>query len=48
MVLSVGVLSPRTNPLAFETVRQTVTSKDNLDLNMAAGGGIAIRFRALD
>jgi alpha-glucosidase len=38
----------RTNPLAFETARQVVTSTDSLMLDMAPGGGTAIRFRALD
>jgi alpha-glucosidase len=38
----------RTNPLAIEVVRQAVTSKDSLELNLAPGGGTAIRFRALD
>ena len=38
----------RTNPLAFEVARQVVTSTDSLLLDMAPGGGTAIRFRALD
>jgi len=38
----------RTNPLAFETARQTVTSKDSLPLDLAPGGGAAVRFRLLD
>lgn len=37
-----------TNPYAFETAKQVVTSKDSLDLDMAPGGGTAIRFKALD
>ena len=36
------------NPSAFETARQVVTSKDSLDLKMAPGGGVAIRFKALN
>jgi alpha-glucosidase len=38
----------RTNPLAFQTTRKIVTSKDSLPLMMAPGGGTAIRFRAID
>ncbi|MDB5704344.1 MAG: alpha-glucosidase [Sphingomonas bacterium] len=38
----------RTNPTAFETGRQMVTSKDSLTFDMAPGGGVAIRFRMLD
>lgn len=38
----------RTNPLAFETARQIVTSEDSLELNMAPGGGTAVRFKALN
>lgn len=38
----------RTNPLALQTLRQNVTSKDRLVLEMAPGGGTAIRFRALN
>ena len=38
----------KTNPSAFETVRQVVTSTDSLDLRMAPGGGVAIRFKALN
>jgi alpha-glucosidase len=38
----------RTNPTALETVRQVVTSKDSLALDMAPGGGVAIRFKMLD
>ena len=38
----------RTNPYAFETTRRAVTAGDVLDLNLAPGGGQAIRFKALD
>ncbi|MES2443424.1 MAG: glycoside hydrolase family 97 protein [Pseudomonadota bacterium] len=38
----------RTNPLAFETATQVVTSTDSLALNLAPGGGTAIRFKLLD
>jgi alpha-glucosidase len=38
----------RTNPLAFETEKRIVTSKDSIDLVMGPGGGQAIRFKALD
>lgn len=38
----------RTNPLALEIERRTVTSADTLPLTLAPGGGVAIRFRALD
>jgi alpha-glucosidase len=38
----------RYNPGAFETAKQVVTSKDSLTLDMARGGGAAIRFKALD
>ncbi|RZJ31436.1 MAG: glycoside hydrolase family 97 protein, partial [Brevundimonas sp.] len=37
-----------TNPYAFETARQTVTAGDSLTIRMGAGGGQAIRFRALN
>lgn len=37
-----------TNPYAFETARQVVGATDSLTLNLAPGGGQAIRFRALD
>jgi alpha-glucosidase len=38
----------RTNPEAYEIVKQAVTSKDVLTIAMAPGGGQAIRFKALD
>ncbi|MBO9713261.1 glycoside hydrolase family 97 protein [Sphingomonas sp.] len=38
----------RTSPLAIEIAKQVVTSDDTLDLNLAPGGGVAIRFKALD
>lgn len=37
-----------TNPYAFETARQVVGATDSLTLNLAPGGGQAIRFRAMD
>ncbi|WP_425999804.1 glycoside hydrolase family 97 protein [Caulobacter sp. DWR1-3-2b1] len=37
-----------TNPYAFETAKKLVTSGDSLDLDMAPGGGAAVRFMALD
>ena len=37
-----------TDPYAFETARRTVTSRDRLTIRMGAGGGQAVRFRALD
>ncbi|MFN3668192.1 MAG: glycoside hydrolase family 97 protein [Brevundimonas sp.] len=37
-----------TNPYAFETARQVVGAADSLTLNLAPGGGQAIRFRAMD
>jgi alpha-glucosidase len=38
----------RTNPVAYEIVHQSVTSKDALALALAPGGGTAIRFKALE
>ena len=38
----------RTNPLALTVEKRVVTSADTLTLDMAPGGGAAIRFRALD
>jgi alpha-glucosidase len=38
----------RSKPQAYEIVRQQVAAGDKLTLAMAAGGGCAIRFRALD
>jgi len=38
----------RNDPLAFQATRQQVTSKDSLTLDMAPGGGTAIRFRIVD
>ncbi len=38
----------RSNPGAVTTEKKIVTSKDSLDLDMAPGGGTAIRFKALD
>ena len=38
----------RVDPLAFETARQIVTAQDVLTLNLAPGGGAAIRFKALN
>jgi len=38
----------RTNPQAFETAKQVVTSTDVLTLNLAPGGGTAIRFKLLN
>jgi alpha-glucosidase len=37
----------RTAPTALTIEKRTVTSKDSLDIAMAPGGGIAVRFRAL-
>jgi alpha-glucosidase len=37
-----------TNTTALAISRRVVTSKDSLDLDMAPGGGAAVRFRALD
>ncbi len=37
----------RTNPTALKVEKRVVTSKDSLDLEMAPGGGIAARFKAL-
>lgn len=36
-----------TNPTALTIEKRVVTSKDTLDANLAPGGGIAVRFRAL-
>ncbi|MGK6354352.1 glycoside hydrolase family 97 protein [Sphingomonas sp. DT-207] len=38
----------RTNPTSHEIVRQVVTGADMLTLDLAPGGGTAIRFRALN
>jgi len=38
----------RTNPVAYEIVRQTVIASDRLMLDLAPGGGAAIRFKAQD
>ncbi len=38
----------RSKPHAYEIVRQTVDAADRLALRLAAGGGTAIRLRALD
>jgi alpha-glucosidase len=37
----------RTNPTALVIEKRVVTGKDRLDIAMAPGGGIAVRFRAL-
>jgi alpha-glucosidase len=37
-----------TDPYAFETDRRMVTATDSLTIRMGAGGGQAVRFRALD
>jgi alpha-glucosidase len=38
----------RTNPGALAISKRVVTSADSLDLAMAPGGGVAVRFRLLD
>ncbi|UAL10118.1 glycoside hydrolase family 97 protein [Caulobacter segnis] len=38
----------RTNPGALTVEKKIVTAKDSLDLDMAAGGGAAVRFKILD
>lgn len=38
----------RTNPTSYEIVKQGVTHADTLTLDLAPGGGTAIRFKALD
>lgn len=38
----------RTNPGALTVEKKVVTAKDTLDFDMAAGGGAAVRFKALD
>jgi alpha-glucosidase len=38
----------RANPGALTVEKKVVTAKDSLDLDMAAGGGAAIRFKILD
>ena len=38
----------RTNPMAYKIEKKTVTSADSLLIDMAPGGGTAVRFRALD
>jgi alpha-glucosidase len=37
----------RTNPTALVIEKRRVTSKDKLDVSLAPGGGLAVRFRAL-
>ena len=37
----------RTNPTALVIEKRRVTSKDRLEASLAAGGGIAVRFRSL-
>jgi alpha-glucosidase len=37
----------RTNPTALVIEKRNVTAKDSLDVAMAPGGGIAVRFKAL-
>lgn len=37
----------RTNPTALTVEKRVVTSKDSLNLNMAPGGGVAVRFKAM-
>jgi len=37
----------KTNPTALTVEKRVVTSKDVLKLNMAPGGGVAVRFKAL-
>ncbi|MFV3129352.1 glycoside hydrolase family 97 protein [Niveispirillum sp. KHB5.9] len=37
----------RTSPTALKIEKRVVTSKDSLDLDMAPGGGVAVRFKAL-
>jgi alpha-glucosidase len=38
----------RSNPGALTVEKKVVTAKDSLDFDMAAGGGAAVRFKALD
>ena len=38
----------RTNPMAYKIEKKRVTSADRLVLDLAPGGGTAIRFKALD
>jgi alpha-glucosidase len=38
----------RTNPLSLQVLKKVVTSNDVLSIEMAPGGGQAIRFRAVD
>ncbi len=38
----------RSNPVAYQIERRTVGAPDRLALRLAAGGGTAVRFRALD
>jgi alpha-glucosidase len=38
----------RTNPMTYVITREDVTAKDKLTLNLAPGGGTAIRFRAIE
>ncbi len=37
----------KTNPTALTVEKRVVTSKDVLELNMAPGGGVAVRFKAM-
>lgn len=37
----------KTNPTALTVEKRVVTSKDSLDLDMAPGGGVAVRFKAM-
>jgi alpha-glucosidase len=38
----------RTHPTAYKIEQRIVTSRDVLILNLASGGGAAVRFRALN
>ncbi|MEA3161387.1 MAG: hypothetical protein QOD95_2935, partial [Gammaproteobacteria bacterium] len=38
----------RTNPLPVSIEHFNVTQKDTLEIDMAPGGGTAIRFKCLD
>ncbi|HMA48624.1 MAG TPA: glycoside hydrolase family 97 catalytic domain-containing protein, partial [Magnetospirillaceae bacterium] len=38
----------RTNPMVYKIEKKIVTNTDSLTLDMAPGGGTAVRFRALD
>lgn len=37
----------KTNPTALKVEKRVVTSEDSLDLDMAPGGGVAVRFKAM-